>query len=148
MNFVQLEHFPIVGVEIRTSNAREAEIGRLWERFLKEGLVTRIPDKTDSNLIAFYSNYATDENGEYDFLLGAKVNAVAAIPRGMAVKNAPTSRYAVFRAEAGPPQKVVPELWRRIWAEPRTPEYSRSYKGDFELYKGESPVEIYVAVIN
>jgi len=146
MNFVQLEHFPIMGVQIRTSNAREAEIGKLWERFMKEGIAGEIPDKADSSVIAFYSNYARDENGEYDFLLGAKVKGVSAVPPGMVLKNAPTSRYAVFRAEPGTPAKVVPELWRKIWAEPRTGDYTRSYQGDFELYRAESPVEIYIAV--
>lgn len=146
MDFVHLEHFPVVGVQIRTTNARPEEIGKVWERFMKEGIAGQIPDNADSNVIALYSNYASDEHGEYDFLLGAKVKAVSSVAPGMSLKNAPTSRYAVFRAEPGPPAKAVPELWRRIWGEPRTAKYTRSYQGDFELYRGESPAEIYIAV--
>ena len=150
MDFVHLEHFAIVGITARTSNLREntpeGSIGKLWERFLKESVAAQIPDKADSNVVAFYSNYASDEHGDYDFLIGAKVNSVSALPDGMVMRNAPTSRFAVFRAGAGPPPKVVPELWRRIWEEPRTAKYTRSYRGDFELYKPDGAVEIYIAV--
>lgn len=150
MEFVHLEHFAVIGIEVRTSNTREAGpdglIGKTWERFMKEDILARIPGKSDSNVIALYSHYASDEHGEYDFLLGAKVDGVSSAPEGLVVKNTPTSRFAVFRAEPGPPPKVVPDLWRKIWAEPRTATYSRSYRGDFERYKPDGSVEIYIAV--
>jgi predicted transcriptional regulator YdeE len=156
MNFVQMEHFAVMGIEVRTSNAREmtpdGQIGRQWERFAKEGLAARIPQRADQNLVAVYSGYASDEHGEYDYLLGAKVSGIAEIPAGMTVRHVPTGRYAVFTSERGPVTKVVPEAWKRIWDEPRTATYARSYKVDFELYgaraanPADSQVEIYIGV--
>jgi len=150
MDFVQLEHFAVVGIEVRTSNAREMTadglIGRQWERFMKEQLAARIPEKAEANAIAVYSEYASDERGEYDYLLGMKVSAIAEIPAGMVVRNVPTGRYAVFTAEPGPPAKVVYETWKRIWAEPRTAQYTRSYRADFEKYREDGRVEIYIGV--
>jgi len=150
MDFVQLEHFAVVGIEVRTSNAREMTpeglIGREWERFAKENLAARIPRKAEANPVAVYSEYASDEHGEYDYLLGMKVSAVADIPPGMTVRNVPTGRYAVFTSEPGPAAKVVYETWKRIWAEPRTAQYSRSYRADFEKYLDDGRVEIYVGV--
>jgi predicted transcriptional regulator YdeE len=150
MNFVQLEHFAVVGIEVRTSNAREMTpdgvIGPQWERFAKENLAARIPRKAEPKPTTVYSDYASDENGEYNYLLGAKVSAIGEIPAGMVVRNVPTGRYAVFTSEPGPAAKVVYETWKRIWAEPRTPEYTRSYRADFEKYLEDGRVEIYIGV--
>jgi predicted transcriptional regulator YdeE len=121
-------------------------IGRQWERFLKENLAARIPQKAEASAIAVYSEYAADEHGEYNYLLGARVSAIAEIPAGMVVRNVPTGRYAVFTSEAGPAPKVVPEAWKRIWAEPRTAQYTRSFRADFEKYREDGRVEIYIGV--
>jgi predicted transcriptional regulator YdeE len=46
----------------------------------------------------------------------------------------------------------VIDTWQRIWAEPRTPAYTRNYRADFELYGAEaadslnSRVDIYIGV--
>ena len=150
MNFVEREHFAVVGIGARTSNAREmageGEISRTWDRFMKEGLAEKIPHRADAGMVAVYSGYASDEHGEYDFLLGVKVSAVSEVPEGMVVRNVPTGRYAVFAAERGPAAKVVYEAWQRIWAEPRTREYTRSFRADFEVYGADGGVEIYVGV--
>jgi predicted transcriptional regulator YdeE len=142
MDFVQLEHFAVIGTEVRTSNAREMTpeglIGRAWERFSKEHV--------GAKPIAVYSEYASDEHGEYNYLLGVKVPAIGEIPAGMTVRHVPTGRYAVFTSERGPAAKVVYETWKRIWAEPRTARYARSYRADFEKYLEDGRVEIYIGV--
>jgi predicted transcriptional regulator YdeE len=156
MDFVELEHFAAIGTEIRTSNAREMTprglIPGQWERFMKENVAARIPHKADSSIVAVYSGYASDEHGEYDYLVGAKVAAVSEIPSGLVLRNVPTGRYAVFTSDRGPVSKVVYEAWKRIWAEPRTPAYTRTYRFDFEVYgeraadPANSQVEIYIGV--
>lgn len=79
MKFVHLEHFAVVGIEVRTSNAREmtsaGAIRRQWERFDSEKAAGRIPQKAEPNPIAVYSHYASDEHGEYSYLLGVRVTA-------------------------------------------------------------------------
>src|SRR5580704_9137855 len=67
----QLEHklvteiaFTVVGIQTRTNNPKEATpdgvISKQWARFLSEGLLGKIPEKANSNVIAVYSDYESD----------------------------------------------------------------------------------------
>jgi|SRR5580704_4147639 predicted transcriptional regulator YdeE len=154
---VQQEGFAVVGIAVRTSNAEQMTearpIGKQWERLFKEGVLAAIPNKADGNILAVYSEYASDKDGEYTYLLGARVTKVENVPVGMTVKNVPAGRYAVFTSERGPVQKVVVEMWRRVWETPKSAlGGDRAYKTDFELYDqraknpADSVVDLYVAV--
>jgi len=129
-----LDEFTVVGISARTNNAREASadgiIGRQWQRFMQDGVLTQIEGKADQRILAVYTDYASDKDGEYLFLLGAKVKPDSPVPTGMSLAKIPAGRYAVFTSERGPVSKVVPETWKRIWAAP----ISRAYRADFELY--------------
>lgn len=154
---VQQEGFTVMGIAIRTSNAEQMTearpIGKQWERLFKEGVLAAIPNKADGNILAVYSEYASDKDGEYTYLLGARVTKVENVPAGMTVKNVPAGKYAVFTSERGPVQKVVVEMWQRVWAMPKSAlGGDRSYKTDFEVYDqraqnpADSVVDLYVAV--
>ena len=154
---VQQEGFTVVGIAVRTSNAEQMTearpIGKQWERLFKEGVLAAIPNKADGNILAVYSEYASDKDGEYTYLLGARVTKVEKLPDGMTVKNVPAGRYAVFTSERGPVQKVVVEMWRRVWETPKSAlGGDRTYRADFELYdqRAQNPadavVDLYVAV--
>ena len=127
--------FTVLGIEARTSNAREMNgtgvIASHWARFIKENLLAHIPSKTDAAILAVYSDYASDENGEYSFMIGARVSSAAQAPSGMVVRRVPAGRYAVFTSEKGPVEKVVMTTWQKIWG---APGIERAYKVDFELY--------------
>lgn len=151
------EGFTVVGIAVRTSNAEQATpeqpIGKQWERLFREGVLAAIPNKADGNIVAMYTEYASDKDGEYTYLLGARVTKVENLPAGMVAKNVPAGRYAVFTSERGPVQKVVVEMWRRVWATPKSElGGDRSYKADFEVYdhRAQNPVdsvvELYVGV--
>ncbi len=90
-------------------------IAKQWERFFKERIAGRIPSKTDSNIVVVYSNYESDKDGEYDYLIGTRVTADASVPPGMVLKKVFAGEYEVFTTEPGPAEKVVPEAWQRIW---------------------------------
>jgi predicted transcriptional regulator YdeE len=143
-----LEEFVVVGIAARTSNARETTadgiIGRQWQRFMRDGVLAKIPGKADARILAVYTDYASDKDGEYTFLLGAKVAVGAAIPEGLELRKIPAGRYAVFTSERGPVAKVVPETWKRIWATP----LDRAYRADFEVYdeRAADPQNAQVAI--
>ena len=154
---VQQEGFTVMGISVRTSNAEQttpaAPIGKQWERLFKEGALAAIPNKADANIVAVYSDYASDKDGEYDYLLGARVTKVESVPAGMVVRNVPAGRYAVFTSERGPLQKVVVEMWQRVWATPKSAlGGDRAYKADFEVYdqRAQNPadavVDLYLGV--
>jgi predicted transcriptional regulator YdeE len=136
---VQQKEFTLVGIATRTNNAREATsdgvIGKQWTRFIQEGLLAKIPNKLDHSVVAVYTDYASDHNGDYTFILGAKVSSATEVPAGMVAKTIPAGRYAVFTSEKGPGSKVVPELWMKINSLPKSvPGGDRAYRADFEIY--------------
>jgi predicted transcriptional regulator YdeE len=154
---VEQEGFTVVGIAVRTSNREQTTaarpIGKQWERLFKEGLLAAIPNKADGKIVAVYSEYATDKDGAYTYLLGAHVRKVESVPEGMTAKNVPAGRYAVFTSERGPVEKVVVEMWRRVWETPKNAlGGDRTYQADFEVYDqraqnpADSVVDLYVAV--
>jgi len=150
--------FSVIGISCRTDNAREASgtgcIGRQWGRLFSEGLLDKIPDRADKNIIAVYTNYASDKDGEYTFILGAKVKPDATAPAGMVKVQVAAGKYAVFTSNQGPVQQVVPATWKRIWDTPKSqPGGNRAYQTDFELYDQRavdpknSQVDIHIGIL-
>jgi predicted transcriptional regulator YdeE len=152
-----IEGFTVIGVSVRTNNAREqtpdGQIGKIWQRLSQEKFLANIPNKADKNIIAVYTNYAGDKNGDYTFILGAKVSSDKEIPAGMVAVKISAGRYAKYTSEKGPAYKVVPNVWKRIWeTSSSTPAGQRAYKTDFELYDQravdpeKSQVDVYVGI--
>src|SRR6266567_4693965 len=102
---IQEAGFTVVGISARTSNAREMTangvIGPMWGRLMPDSLLARIPNKADSNIVAMYTDYASDHNGEYTYVLGARVASDADVPAGMVARKIPAGKYAVFTSEKG-----------------------------------------------
>ena len=52
--------FTVIGIAARTSNARELTpegiIGKQWGRLMQEGLLAKIPNKADQNIVAVYTD--------------------------------------------------------------------------------------------
>jgi predicted transcriptional regulator YdeE len=149
--------FTVVGIAARTSNAKEmtAEglIGKIWSRMTQEGLLAQIPNKADGNIVAVYTDYASDHDGEYTYVLGAKVKDASRIPEGMVAKTIPAGKYAMFTSERGPAYQVVPKAWQRINALPKTEiGADRTYRADFEIYDKRAQnsddvvVDVYVGI--
>jgi predicted transcriptional regulator YdeE len=154
---VQQDGFTVIGIAARTNNAREASsdgvIGKQWARFMQEGVLGKIPNKLDHSIVAVYTDYASDHNGDYTFVLGAKVSSTADLPDGLVATKVPGGRYVVFTSEKGPGPKVVPELWKKINALPKSATGgNRAYRADFEIYdeRAADPqnlqVDVYVGI--
>jgi predicted transcriptional regulator YdeE len=133
------EPIAVAGFEIRTSNALElsgkGQIEALWRRFFVENLLARIPNRTSESLYVIYSNYASDENGEYDYLLGAPVSSIDGLPEGVTFEAIATGEYAAITTEKGPVKDVMQASWRKIWglgAEDLGGK--RAFLTDYEIY--------------
>src|SRR5579885_1731659 len=136
---VKQDGFTVIGIAARTSNANEmtAEgiIGKQWGRLFQEGILEKIPNRADSSIIAVYTDYASDHNGEYTYILGARVTSDANVPAGMVAKKIPGGKFAVFTSEKGPAPQVVPALWMKINSLPvGAVGADRVYKADYEIY--------------
>jgi predicted transcriptional regulator YdeE len=141
---VELPEFSVIGIQVRTSNAKEVTGGgaipKQWGKFFKEGIADKIPNKVDSTVYAVYTNYASDYNGEYDFIIGMKVSSVSDVPPGMVAKKVPKGRYAIVTSAKGPVAQVVPQAWQRVYSldDHKQLGGTRAYKADFELYDQRS----------
>jgi predicted transcriptional regulator YdeE len=144
LKLVEQFEFSIIGIQVRTSNAKEmtgqGDIPKQWSRFYKEGMADKIPNKLDSTIYAVYTNYASDYNGEYDFIIGMKVSSASDVPPGMVVNKIPNGRFAVITSAKGPAEQVVPQTWQRVYSldERKHLGGARAYKADFEVYDQRS----------
>ena len=150
---VEHKAFKVVGIAARTNNAKEASpdgvIGKQWGRFINDRLAGTIPNRADGNVVAVYTDYASNVDGDYTFVIGARVTKAENVPAGMVVKDVPAGRYAVFTSDRGPVQQVVVATWKRIWdAKKSELGGERAYKADFELYdeRAQNPADSIVEI--
>ncbi len=154
---VEKSAFTVIGISARTTNAKEMSghgvIGKMWQRVATERLLEKIPNRIGSDTLALYTDYESDANGAYTFVIGVEVKSVSKIPAGMVAVKVPAAKYAVFTSARGPVEKVVPETWGRIWGlSDAALGGKRAYKTDFELYdrRAADPqnalVEVYVGI--
>lgn len=131
--------FTVVGFTVRTSQQKEAGgtglIPQLWQRVMEQGLVEDVPHRADNNLTVVYTNYSSDQNGEYTYVLGVRVTAVDKVPDGMTAIQVPAGKYAIVTSDTGPLPDIIPKLWQRIWAMSAAElGGQRAFKADFEIY--------------
>jgi predicted transcriptional regulator YdeE len=129
----------VVGFSVRTTNTAEAkgdgEIPKLWNRFFQENLGAQIPHRIGQGLIVVYSDYATDEKGEFSYLLGTPVDSIEGLSKDLAVRTIPAGPYAVVTTPRGRPQDVMPATWMKIWQMPESElGGKRSFSIDYETY--------------
>jgi len=143
----------VAGFQIRTSNAREisgqGQIRALWQRFFAESLASQIPQRISDSFYVFYSNYASDENGEYDYLLGAPVSSIDNLPHGITFEAIATGDYAVLTTDKGPVEAVMQSTWREIWSmSPDDLGGKRAFLTDYEVYdhRAANPADAQVEI--
>ena len=151
-----LPGFTVIGIEVRTTNAKEATadgiIPKQWQKFFQEGTLAKIPGRVGSNIYALYTDYASDRNGEYSFVIGAMVKNGTAAPVGMVAKQKAGGQFAVVSSDKGPLPKVVPAAWQAVWKMENDGKIKRVYQTDFEIYdkRSQDPqnaqVDIYVGL--
>ena len=131
--------FIVVGLSVRTTNQAEGGgnglIPPMWQRAMQLGSRESIPHRADNNITVVYTDYASDHNGEYTYVLGVRVSAVDKVPDGMVTVNVPVGKYAVVQSDQGSLPEVMPRVWQRINTMPAAElGGQRAYKADFEVY--------------
>ncbi|MFI0976129.1 beta-ketoacyl synthase N-terminal-like domain-containing protein [Streptomyces sp. NPDC021093] len=136
----------VAGLTTPTNNADDQDglvaVTHVWERFIADGLADRLTGAAgNSALHAVYTDYESDHNGDFTYLLGYAVDDPAALPDGMQIRRIPASKYAVFTSGRGPLLKTGLAAWRRIWEledSGRLPG-ERTYVADFEVHEHHDP---------
>lgn len=146
-----LETFYIIGLSVRTSNENNqaaTDIPALWERFMTEGISSKITNRLSEEIYSLYTDYEKDHTKPYTTVLGYKVKDLTAIPEGLTGVSVPGKTFEVFTASGKLSDGIVIGEWMRIWNMP----LDRAYTGDFEIYgaKSQNPeqaeVDIYIAL--
>lgn len=139
MEPVKINSFPIIGIAVRTTNENQQaaqDIGALWNRFMNEGILDKIPNKIDQTIYAIYTDYESDHTGAYTTILGCKVSSVNEIPEGMTAKEIAQGMYQKFIAKGDLTKNAVVDTWMNIW----NADLKRLYTTDFEVY-GEKALD-------
>ena len=144
MQHIHIDQFSVSGLKVRTNNSKEtdpqkAKIGNLWQDFSQNLPAT----EETATCYGVYSNFESDENGEFDLTVGLKEGF--ADPRSHEV-TIPAGRYLRFEKRGVLPASVI-ELWQEIWqyfASNDAPQ--RLFKSDFEKYPDMNSVEIYIGI--
>lgn len=153
MDKVTIKEFTVIGISVRTTNENgqsAKDIGELWNKFITEGVLEKIPNRIDDTIYSIYTEYESDYTKPYTTILGCKVKNIEVIPRGMVAKNFKGGNYIKFVSKGDLTKGAVYETWSKIWSS----DLDRTYTADFEVYgeKAQNPsnaeVDIYVSVKN
>ena len=153
MESIKIKAFKVIGITVRTSNQDEQaakDIGGLWNKFMSEGVLQKIPNKIDDTIYSIYTDYEGDHTKPYTTLLGCRVENLDEIPQGMEAKSFDNGNYAKFTAKGDLTADAVFNAWSEIWNMEK--DLNRLYTADFEVYgqKAQDPsngeADIFVAV--
>lgn len=151
MTTVTLDHFYLIGIEVRTTNEQNKaanDIPLLWERFWQEDVLNRIPNRVCTAVYSMYTNYEGDHTMPYTTIIGCEVSDLSDIPEGMIGHSVDASNYTKVTATGDLTQGLVINEWIKIWNQ----NWDRKYTADFEVYDEktvnplDAEVSIYVAI--
>ncbi len=143
--------FDIIGIAVRTTNENgkaAKDIPELWQTFMTNGILEKIPNKLSQDIYCMYTDYEKDHTKPYTTILGCKVENLAQIPDGMSGKSILAGSYSKQVVKGNINEGLVFNAWLKIWDS----ELERKYTADFEIYgeKAANPsdaeVDIFVAI--
>ncbi|WP_062059918.1 GyrI-like domain-containing protein [Aquimarina longa] len=147
----KIESFWIIGISVRTTNKNEQfakDIPALWNTFMSEGVMHKIPNKLNDTIYGVYTDYESDHTEGYTTIIGYKVKNLDIIPEGMSSVQIKESTYIRFTAKGDLNKNVIYNKWKDIWKL----DLNRAYTTDFEVYGEEAvnptdaEVDIFVAI--
>ncbi|WP_186644100.1 GyrI-like domain-containing protein [Fluviispira vulneris] len=146
----------LVGIETRTQNSLEikgeGKIPSLWNEFLNTFKLDR---KISNDIYAVYSNYESDENGQYDYFIGYEIADPDKYLNDdrYAVKQIEVGKYSVISPIHKLSENVAYNTWQKIWQmNAKQLGGERLFHTDFEVYTNEkkngqhSLVNIYLSL--
>lgn len=151
MQTVKITPFNIIGISIRTTNENgqaSQEIAELWQKFMSEEIVSKIPNKIGHDVYSLYTEYESDHTKPYTTILGCKVENLDKIPDGMVGSIFKGGNYIKTSAKGDLMQGLIVSHWSKIFEM----DLERIYSADFEVFgeKAQNPsdaeVDFYVSI--
>jgi predicted transcriptional regulator YdeE len=115
---------------------------------VQQDVAAKIPNRADQDLLAVYTDYQSDQTGEYTYLIGARVTSAADVPAGLTLKEIPAGSYAVLQTDKGPLPTVMPVIWKHIWSmSAKDLGGERAFQADYEIFpRGFDPQNAQITV--
>ncbi len=149
----------LIGLSLRTNNKNEinpqtAQISGLVGQFFSQNIALQIPNRKNPGVtFAVYTEYDSDEHGNYTYFIGEEVQYLENIPNGLKKLIIPAAHYKKFTTPAGKMPEVVINAWQQIW-KMSSNDFGgeRTYQADFEIYDQRSlnptdtSLDIYIGI--
>lgn len=151
MQSIKIEPFKLIGVKVRTTNENNKaskDIAKLWEKFLGENILNKIPNKENDLIYSLYTDYEGDHTKPYTAVIGCKVTSLKEIPDEMIGKSFDGGNYIKTKAKGDLTKGLIVNHWEKIFRL----NLNRLFTADFEIFgeKAKNPVDcevdFYVAV--
>ncbi len=134
MEIININPFQIIGISIKTANddleKLQHDMQSLWNRFISEKIVEKIPGKISNDLYCIYTDYEGDYTKPYLALLGCQVESLNDIPAGLSGKHFNGGTYIKKTVKGNLFAGIIANAWKEIWAL----DIARTYHADFEIY--------------
>ena len=153
MQEVKIKPFKVIGISVRTTNENgqaAKEIPELWQRFMSENLISKIPNKVNDEIYSLYTEYESDHTKPYTAILGCKVEQLDIVPKGMVGNSFEGGNYVKTSTKGDLLQGLIVNQWAKIFEM----NLERTFAVDFEVFgeKAQKPsdaeVDFYVGVKN
>jgi predicted transcriptional regulator YdeE len=151
MKTITISEFSIIGISVRTTNENGQamqDIPALWNRFMADGILEKIPNKIANEVYSMYTDYEKDHTKPYTTIIGCKVENLNSLPEGMVGKKIPAANYYLQTAKGNVMDGIVYKEWVKIW----NSDLPRVFTADFEIY-GEkaqdmqnAEIDIFIAI--
>ncbi len=151
MEQTKIKELKVIGISVRTTNenGKAAEdIPQLWNKFLSENILEKIPNKVNSNIYSIYTDYEGDYMKPYTTILACEVSSFDEVPEGMVAKTIGGGNYKKYVAKGNLKENIVYNAWLKIWED----KIDRAYTSDFEVYgakaqnQEDAEIDIFVGV--
>ncbi len=149
----------LVGLTARTNNKNEmvpgtAKIAPLANLYWQQNMASQIQNRKNPGVtIAVYTDYASDEHGDYTYFIGEVVTDHANQSNQSQTLSIPAGTFQKFTTEPGKMPMVVIQAWQNIW-QMKQQELGgqRNYLADYEVYDERAldpnhmVVDIYIGI--
>ncbi len=149
----------LVGLTARTNNKNEmnshtSKIGELAGRFWGQNVAGQIANRKNPGVtLSVYTEYDSNEHGDYTYFIGEEVSSFENIPTGLLQLTIPAAQYLKFTTPPGKMPEVVINAWQQIWEmSANNLGGERAYVADLEVYDqrasdpANTSLDIYIGI--
>lgn len=157
---IQLPEITLIGLTERTNNKNEmnpetSKIAKLAGLYWGNQVANTIQHRAKPGVTyAVYTDFESDENGEYTYFIGEAVESLEGQDLSQfKTMKIPTSDYQRFTTDSGQMPEIIIAAWQAIWTMNENDfGGKRRYLADFEIYDeraadpNNAVVDIYIGI--